>query len=115
MSDQEESDNRQDEPEESKKKSEQKSGSFDHLLKKALYPKVEAVLKRMARTLDSYGITPNQVTLAWQTGTEVDNAGFNLWRSETEGGPYTKLNDTLIAAQGDPVYSSYYRLIKKFD
>ena len=43
------------------------------------------------------------VTLAWETGTEVDNASFNLYRTMVEDGPYTKINDALIAAEGDAV------------
>jgi len=48
------------------------------------------------------------VTLAWETGTEVDNTGFNLWRSEAADGLYIKLNDALIPAEGDPVSGASY-------
>jgi hypothetical protein len=50
----------------------------------------------------------DHVTLAWQTGTEVDNAGFNISRSEAADGPYTKLNDALIPAEGDALSSASY-------
>ena len=50
----------------------------------------------------------DHVTLAWETGTEMDNAGFNLWRAVAADGPYTQLNDTLIPAEGDAVSGASY-------
>jgi hypothetical protein len=43
----------------------------------------------------------DHVTLAWETASEMDNEGFNIWRSETADGQYTKLNANLIPAQGN--------------
>jgi hypothetical protein len=43
---------------------------------------------------------PDDVTLTWETSSELDNEGFNVWRSEAADGQYTKLNATLIPAQG---------------
>jgi hypothetical protein len=51
------------------------------------------------------------VTLDWETGTEVDNAGFNIYRATAENGPYTKVNDALIAAEGDPVSGTSYSFL----
>ncbi len=48
------------------------------------------------------------VTLTWETAVEIDNAGFNLWRSLAAGGTYVKINDKLIAAQGDGVSGANY-------
>ncbi len=48
------------------------------------------------------------VTLAWETVTEVDNAGFNLYRARTEHGEYKKINDTLIPAKGNAVSGAAY-------
>ena len=40
------------------------------------------------------------VVLAWATESEVDNAGFNLRRSERRDGSFTLINSTLIAGAG---------------
>ena len=42
------------------------------------------------------------VTLAWETGTEPDTAGFNVHRADPDGS-YTKINNALIPAQPDLV------------
>jgi hypothetical protein len=44
------------------------------------------------------------VTLEWQTGSEVNNAGFNLLRSTAAQGRYEKINRELIAARRDGHY-----------
>jgi endonuclease I/fibronectin type 3 domain-containing protein len=40
----------------------------------------------------------NVVNLDWNDNTEPDLAGYNVYRSTTSGGPYTKLNTGLVAA-----------------
>ena len=45
------------------------------------------------------------VVLAWETVTEIDNAGFNLYRATRANGPWTKINGRLIAAQAGASYS----------
>lgn len=44
----------------------------------------------------------------WETASEIDNASFNLWRSEAEAGLYTKLNADLIPARGGPTIGASY-------
>ena len=42
---------------------------------------------------------PGQIALAWETAIELDNLGFNLYRSDHAAGPYTQLNEVLIPSQ----------------
>jgi len=51
------------------------------------------------------------VALAWETGTEIDNAGFNVYRASAPDGPYAKVNGVLIAAEGDPVSGARYSFL----
>ncbi len=48
------------------------------------------------------------VVIRWTTESSVDNAGFNLLRSESRSGPYTKINPALIAGSGTTGESSAY-------
>ena len=48
------------------------------------------------------------VIVEWTTESEVNLAGFNIYRSESPDGPYVKLNDTLIPAGPDPVTGGRY-------
>ncbi len=51
--------------------------------------------------------TGDSVTLRWETGDEIDNAGFNLYRADTETGQRTQVNDQLIAAAGNGAGAKY--------
>ena len=51
---------------------------------------------------------PGVVIVEWSTESEVNVAGFNLYRSENQEGPYIKLNDGLIPASLDPITGGSY-------
>ena len=53
------------------------------------------------------------VKLLWKTETELDNAGFNIYRSETADGKYVKLNSALIPAKGSATQGASYEFIDK--
>jgi hypothetical protein len=64
-----------------------------------------------AVTLASFTATggDGQVLIEWETASEVDNIGFNLCRSTSEGGTYARLNDSLIPSQAlGSVVGAYY-------
>jgi len=50
----------------------------------------------------------NKVTLTWETATEIDNAGFNIYRSDSADGDYQKVNAALIPAQGSATEGAAY-------
>jgi hypothetical protein len=56
-----------------------------------------------------------RVALTWETDAELDNAGFNLYRALLKDGPYTQINEALIAAQGDAVGGASYSFLDRPD
>jgi hypothetical protein len=45
------------------------------------------------------------MVLNWKTGSEINNAGFNILRGRSATGNYTRLNDKLIPANREGSYS----------
>jgi len=63
--------------------------------------------------LSSFTATPSNraVILNWATASEIDNAGFNIYRAESEDGEYIKINSSLIPAEGSPTQGAMYQFI----
>jgi len=53
------------------------------------------------------------IALSWVTGNELDNAGFNLYRSTSLDGEYTKLNSELIPASANAFEGASYSYTDK--
>jgi hypothetical protein len=48
------------------------------------------------------------VSIQWSTESEIDNAGFNIYRATSENGDYEKINSSLISANGSSTQGSSY-------
>lgn len=66
--------------------------------------------KNYAVSLASFTAQANRglVTLKWGTASEVNNAGFILYRSRSADGDLQQISPNLIAAQGDGVTGASY-------
>jgi hypothetical protein len=63
--------------------------------------------------LISFKATPGNkcVKLEWETESEIDNVGFNIYSAESEFGAYKKLNAELIEAKGSVTSGAVYDMI----
>ncbi len=52
-----------------------------------------------------------KITVKWTTASEVNNAGFNIYRAKVEDGEYEQINDSLIPAEGSPTEGAAYEFI----
>jgi hypothetical protein len=50
-----------------------------------------------------------QVMLQWETAAEIDTAGFNIYRAESENSAYSKINNALIPAKGSSTQGTSYK------
>ena len=57
-------------------------------------------------TLAACAAAPTVVT--WETASEANTAGFNVYRGPTADGPWTQVNATLIPPSVDPVRGGRY-------
>ena len=48
------------------------------------------------------------IQIEWDTATELETAGFNLYRSPTADGEFVRINDKLIPSQGDGLTGASY-------
>jgi YVTN family beta-propeller protein len=65
--------------------------------------------------LSSFTAMPasKQITLQWTTESEIDNAGFNIYRAESEDGESVQINSNLIPAGGSPTEGTEYEFVDR--
>jgi len=51
------------------------------------------------------------IRVNWETTAEVDNVGFNVWRSEARNGIYTKINTSMIPVVGGSGNGAVYEYV----
>jgi hypothetical protein len=63
--------------------------------------------------LASFTASPGskKIVIEWITESEIDNAGFNLYRSGSENGEYNKINDSIIPARGSATQGAVYEFL----
>jgi hypothetical protein len=53
----------------------------------------------------------NQITLKWETGTELNHAGFFVQKSLQPNGSFIRINPVIIPAQGDNLVGAVYQYV----
>ncbi len=54
---------------------------------------------------------PTPIRIDWETETEIDTAGFNVYRSDQPDGDFELLNNGLIPSSGDATSGSSYSFV----
>jgi hypothetical protein len=67
-----------------------------------------AALAALAIGLRAMTTSASLVTVEWTTASELNTAGFNLYRSESRDGSYTRINSELIPHSPDPQIGGSY-------
>lgn len=50
-----------------------------------------------------------QIEISWKTESELNTAGFNVFRSDSPAGPFVRLNENIIPASDDPIAGDDYQ------
>jgi hypothetical protein len=54
-------------------------------------------------------ILPAKINVEWTTATELNTAGFNIYRSQQPDGDFEKINSQMIPAKGNTTTGSAYQ------
>jgi hypothetical protein len=77
--------------------------------KSLAYPLPDQSLPVQMTEMKATASAKEGIVLTWTTESEVNSAGFYVWRSETENGKYQRLSTGIIAGQGNSSSQSGYR------
>jgi len=55
--------------------------------------------------------TDSNVALQWRTASEINNAGFNIYRAMSQDGPYEQVNSALVVAELNAVSGASYSFV----
>jgi hypothetical protein len=56
-------------------------------------------------------VSPPRVVVTWETASEVETAGFHVYRSRSPNGEFSRRTETLVPAEGDPLIGASYRYV----
>jgi hypothetical protein len=56
-------------------------------------------------------LLPISIEVNWETESEFDTVGFNVLRSDSATGHFTRLNDNIIPGSADPVVGGSYQFV----
>jgi hypothetical protein len=56
-------------------------------------------------------LVPPTIEIKWETESEFDTAGFNIYRSGDKFGPFLQINSTLIPSSSDAAAGSSYSFV----
>jgi hypothetical protein len=59
--------------------------------------------------LTACAASPTRIILEWTTATEINTAGFNIYRGDSQAGPFAQVNAQLIPASTDAVLGGKYK------
>jgi len=54
-------------------------------------------------------LLPSSIEISWETESEFDTVGFNVLRSDSATGPFTRINEITIPGSADPVAGGSYQ------
>ena len=65
--------------------------------------------------LDSFNAVAinHSIIIKWKTESELNNAGFNIYRAESADANYIKINNSLIPSKGSPTQGALYEFVDR--